>query len=94
MARSKSSTCLLARASQLPGTGLLLLLLQCSWVAPLSVWDLGTKPWRARALVLFSVRLLEASSAPEFSGGFLDSQKQLAGEEGQGSKPTLPFELG
>lgn len=91
MARSKSSTCLLARASQLPGTGLLLLLLQCSWVAPLSVWDLGTKPWRARALVLFSVRPFRSLLSPRIFWGLPGFPEAACWRRGAGKQAHPAF---
>lgn len=94
MARSKSSTCLLARAPRAAGNRPIALAVL---MASLSAWDLGTKPWTAGALLLVSVAPqasgpLEVSSAPETSGPSWAPRGSLlrGGEEKKKKKQAHP----
>lgn len=94
MARSKSSTCLLARAPRAAGNRPIALAVL---MASLSAWDLGTKPWTAGALLLVSVAPqasgpLEVSSAPETSGpSWAPRGSLLRGGEEKKKKASPPW---
>lgn len=94
MARSKSSTCLLARAPRAARNRPVALAVL---MAPLFTRDLGTKTWTAGALLLVSVAPrasgpLEVSSAPETSGPSWAPRGSLlrGGEEKKKKKQAHP----